>query len=59
MTDFDSPLTMPNVLPSALVEIDLASISYDDFAGGLSARVARGLAPGCTLTCSDGVYVIG
>ena len=59
ISSFGLPIAGPMGLPTSLSALDLASIKYDDFVGGVSAYVARGFASaGCSLTCSDGVFVV-
>ena len=59
MSSFNRQIAGPMGLPTHLSALDLASIKYDDFVGGVSAYVARGFAPaGCSLTCNDGVFVV-
>lgn len=59
ISSFRMPLASPTRLPTSLSALDLASINYDDFVNSVSAYVARGFAPaGCSLTCSDGVFVV-
>ena len=59
MSSFNRQIAGPMGLPTHLSALNLASIKYDDFVGGVSAYVAQGFATtGCSLTCSDGVFVI-
>ena len=59
MSSFNRQIAGPLGLPTHLSALNLASVKYDDFVSGVSAYVAQGFAAtGCSLTCSDGVFVI-
>ena len=58
LTSITSVLTPSR--PTELKELDIRSISYDDFINNnLSGYFARGFdSNGCSLTCNDGIFII-
>lgn len=59
ISGFTMPIAGPSARPQQLSALNLASISYSDFTNEMSVYVAKGFAStGCSLTCSDGVFVV-